>query len=267
MASVQRPDGGRIYFDQAGDGPPLLLICGMIGIRQIWSPHIPELSRHFRMIMIDNREAGESDPEAGPYTVADMAGDGAALLESLSIDRAHVLGHSMGGFIALNLAVDHPALIDRLILVSTTAATGAALGRPAPQLDPTRWIDDPVERTRLQLRSAAAPGYFDAHPDRLDAMSGLMADNRLSYDGMQRRTHAVYSSHDVRSRLASISVPTLIIHGDADRSIPLENGRALADGIPGARLAVFQGVGHFPQLERSADFQRAVSDFLEETTG
>ncbi len=267
MASVQRPNGGRIYFDQAGEGPPLLLICGMIGVREIWSPHIPELSRHFRLIMIDNRESGESDPEAGPYTVADMAGDGAALLDALAIDRAHVLGHSMGGFIALNLAVDRPSLIDRLILVSTTAATGAALGRPAPQLDPAAWIADPVERTRRQLRSAAAPGYFDAHPDQLEAVSALMANNRLSFDGMQRRTHATYSSHDVRSRLASITVPTLIIHGDADRSIPLENGRALANGIPNASLTVFEGAGHFPQIERTEEFHRAVIEFLEAEGG
>jgi pimeloyl-ACP methyl ester carboxylesterase len=213
--------------------------------------------------MIDNRESGESDPEDGPYSVADMAADGASLLDALSIDRAYVLGHSMGGFIALNLTVDHPHLVERLILVSTTAATGAALGRPEPKLDRDNWIADPVERTRRQLQSAAGPGYFDAHPEQLEAVSELMRNNRLSFDGMVRRIHATYSSHDVRARLGSIAAPTLIIHGDADRSIPLESGRALADGIPNARLIVFEGVGHFPQLERTDDFHRAVIDFLQ----
>lgn len=263
MASVSTDQGKRIYYDEAGSGPPLLLICGMVGVRQIWSPHIPELSKHFRMIMIDNRESGECEPESGNYTLADMAGDCADLLRALSIDRAHVLGHSMGGFIALNLAVDYPAIIDRLVLVSTTPATGAAIGRPAPQLDRANWIDDPVERTRRQLRSAAAHGYFDAHPEQLEAVSMLMRGNRLSFEGMQRRMHATFSSHDVRHRLASISAPTLIIHGNADSGIPLENGRALAERIPNAQLTIFQGVGHFPQLEQSDEFHRVVIDFLE----
>ncbi len=203
MAVIQLPTGRKIYYDEIGEGPPLLLICGMIGVRQIWSPHVPELSRHFRLIMIDNRESGESDPEDGPYSVADMADDGANLLDALSIDRAYVLGHSMGGFIALNLTVDHPHLVERLILVSTTAATGAALGRPEPQLDRDNWISDPVERTRRQLRSAAASGYFDAHPEQLEAVSLLMRDNRLSFDGMVRRMQATHSSHDVRARLVN----------------------------------------------------------------
>ncbi len=262
MASVQLESGRRIFFDEAGSGPPLLMICGMVGVRQIWTPHVPELSRHFRLIMIDNRESGESDPERGPYTVSDMAGDCAALLGALSIDRAHVLGHSMGGFIALNLAVDNPASIDRLILVSTTPASGKALDRPTPQLDPSNWIADPVERTRRQLRSAAAPGYFDSHPDQLESVSQLMRGNRLSFEGMQRRMQATYSSHDVRSQLASIEAPTLIIHGDADRAISLENGRAMAEAIPNAQITVFENVGHFPQLERTDDFHRAVIDFL-----
>ena len=264
MAVVQTPSGRKIYFDEAGDGPPLLLICGMVGVRQIWTPHIPTLGAHFHLIMIDNRESGESDPETAPYTAADMASDGAELLDILSIERAHVLGHSMGGFLALNLAVNHPERIDRLILVSTTAATGAALGRPAPRLDPAGWIADPVERTRRQLRSAAAPGYFDAHPEQLEAVCALMHGNRLSFEGLTRRTNATYASHDVRDRLTAILAPTLVIHGDSDPSIPLENGRVLANAIPNARLCVFPGVGHFPQLERSDDFHRAVIDFLEE---
>ncbi len=262
MASITRADGGRIYYDEAGDGPPLLLFCGMISVRQIWAPDVPELSQHFRLIMIDNRESGESDPETADYTMADMARDGVTLLDALKIDRAHVLGHSMGGFIALHLAVDHPARIDRLVLVSTTAATGVALDRPAPHLESKNWIADPVERSRRQLRSAAAPGYFDAHPDQLEYISALTSGNRLSFEGMQRRMMATYSSHDVRDRLASVTAPTLIIHGDTDRAIPLESGRALAAAMPNAKLTTFEGVGHFPQFERASDFHRAVIEFL-----
>ena len=262
LASIQTPEGRRVYFDQVGDGPPLLLICGMVGVRQIWTPHIPALSAHFRLIMIDNRESGESDPETAPYTVADMSGDCAALLQALSIDRTHVLGHSMGGFIALNLVVNHPESIDRLILLSTTAATGAALGRPEQTLDPSNWIADPVERTRRQLRSAAASGYFDGRPEQLEEIAHLMSGNRLSFEGMQRRSMATYFGHDVRDLLRAISSPTLVIHGDADRSIPLESGQTLAGGIPHAELLTFKGVGHFPQLERMDEFHRAVVDFL-----
>lgn len=262
MASIETSDGRYIYFDDIGNGPPLLLIGGMISTRQIWSPHVAELGRHFRLITIDNRESGESDPETKPYTVSDMADDGAVLLRALSVRRAHVLGHSMGGFIALNFAVDHPEFLDRLVLVSTSPATGAALGRPAPQFDQATWIVDPVERARRQLRTAAASGYFDAHPEQLEAVSRLMRGNRLDFEGLKRRVQATYGSHDVRDQLGSISAPTMVIHGNADRAIPLENGRLLADSIPHAKLTIFDGVGHFPQLERSDDFHRAVIEFL-----
>lgn len=262
-----RTDSGRIiFFDDMGAGPPLLLINGHLVARTAWDFQFPAFARDFHAIRIENRDAGENDPEAAPYTIAEMAGDAIKLLDALAIPRAHVLGHSMGVSIALRLALDHPGRLDRLILASGRAADPSeAADRPAPPARDT-WIADPLERARVRSVAVVAPGYFDAHPEQLAAVVAQERGNRMTYAGMVRQREAGRDEAAL-PRLAEIAVPTLVIHGDRDPLVPVRHGEALAAGIRGAQLQIFPDVGHRPHVERTEEFNRAVLNFLNGNAG
>ncbi len=197
-----------------------------------------------------NRDAGESEPETAYYGLGDMAGDAAALLAALGIDRAHVLAPSVGA-IALHLALDHPAQVDRLVLVSPSVG-GEPGHRASEPLPPPAesWIDDPVERLRLLLPDILGPDYR-ARMDEGDeaAIVDLERGNRTTWAGAMRQ-EAAAGDDRMSSRLAEVRTPTLVIHGDADVAVPLERGQALAAGVSGARFVALPGVGHWPWVER-----------------
>ena len=263
MAMTQTAAGRRIFFDDSGgDRPPLLLRCGSIVTRRGWDFQTPSFSSHFRVISMDNRDAGENDPEAAPYTFADLADDTIALLDALGIDRAHALGHSMGSGIVARLAVDHPERVDHLIL-----ASGGFFERGAGESPPTpmprgEWIEDPVARRRSRAVTSVAPGYFDNRSEELETVAQQERGNRLTYDGWLRQMQQI-ATHPKRAELAGIAAPTLVIHGAMDR-LPVERAREMATIIPGARALIFEGVGHSPHIERAEEFNRAVIAFLED---
>jgi pimeloyl-ACP methyl ester carboxylesterase len=262
MASIVTVSGRRIHYDEAGSGPPLLMISGLGGGRSTWHDAMERLSADFRTLAHDNRDTGESDPETSPYSIADMAGDAVAFLQALGIQHAHVMGLSMGGFIAQYIALDHPEVVDRLVLVGTSPAAGQALNNPLPPPDPAEWIADPVERARQRLPQTVAPGYFDTRPGELERMAQQARGNRVTVEGYARQTAAISDTHDTRARLHEITAPTLVVHGTLDPLIQLRGGELLAEGIPNARLVAMPGVGHLPPREVTDQFCRVVREFL-----
>lgn len=266
MSHIGTASGRRIFYDESGTGPPLLLIPGQGGYRRgclIWLA--AALAPHYRVVAMDNRDAGESEPETEYYGLEDMAGDAAALLDVLGIDRTHVLGHSMGAAIALEMTLDHPTRVDRLVLVSPGVGgePGHRAGEPLPP--PAEWwIDDPVERMRLWLPDILGLDYR-AWMDEAEeaAIVGLERGSRTTWAGMMRQDAAA-GNNQILSRLAEISTPTLTIHGDADSLVPVEQGQALAAGISGARFVVLAGVGHLPWVERPEPTIGAILPFLSE---
>lgn len=263
MATATTADGRTIHYDEwDGDGVPVLLISGLGGFRASWRPIAEQLAPEFRVVAPDNRDAGESDSEATDYTISDMADDVAALMTALGIEHAAVVGHSMGGFIALHLAVEHPERVSRLVLVGTSPAAGLAIGQPFPPPPRESWIVDPVERSMAALPQSYAPGFFDRHPEKLAEFAERARGNRITRDGYARQAKAINESHDVRDRLASITVPALVIHGDVDPSVSVRGGRLLAEGIPNARMLVYPGVGHHPMREEPARFVDDLRGFL-----
>ena len=269
MSHIRTATGRRIYYDESGTGPPVLLIPGHGGYRRGCLTWLAEaLAPRFRIVAMDNRDAGESEPETAYYGLGDMAGDAAALLDALGIDRAHVLAHSMGGAIALHLALDHPTRVDRLVLVSPSVG-GEPEHRAGEPLPPPAewWIDDPVERLRLLLPAILGPDYR-ARMDEADeaAIVDLERGNRTTWAGAMRQ-EAAAGDDRVSSRLAEVRTPTLVIHGDADVAVPLEQGQALAAGIPGARFVALPGVGHRPWVERPDATIGAILAFLTEVGG
>ena len=170
MSNIRTATGRRIYYDESGTGPPILLIPGQSGFRRaclIWLAET--LASRFRVVAMDNRDAGESEPETEYYGLGDMAGDAIALLDALGIDRVHILGHSLGASIALQFVLDHPTRVDHLVLVSAFVG-GEPEHRAGEPLPPPAewWIDDPVERMRAWLPNAVGPDYR-AQMDEADA--------------------------------------------------------------------------------------------------
>jgi pimeloyl-ACP methyl ester carboxylesterase len=259
VAVVTTPGGHRVYHDDVGSGAALVLIPGHRNSRTRWLEHVPAFAPYLRVLPVDNRDAGESDPEPAPYTLSDMAADVVALLDALGIERAHVLGHSMGVAIARAFALEHPTRVDRLILVAAGLPPRDRPRRPPP--DAASWVADPVERERAAEPGAVHPGFFDRHPEALQRVGVDEHRSRLTFEGAARQ-RAASLAYDDRDRLAQIAAPVLVMAGAVDPLVPLESVRALAQAIRDARLSVYEGIGHRPHTEDPGRFNAEVLAFL-----
>ncbi len=258
--------GRRLAYDEVTPPEPrgtILLLNGLGATRQGWARQMPAFGQQYRTIAMDHRDIGDSDPYEDPYAIIDQADDAAQFLHALNIDRAHVVGLSMGGFISLNLALRHPDVVQSLVLVSTSAG-GATHLRPTPEAqaalipDPTA---DPAERARYTFRTITGPGFMDAHPEVADLLAQAATERPTSPAAFARQYGAI-QTHDTSTRLGEIHAPTLVIHGDADPLVPYGNGQFLASHIPNAHLITYPGVGHVPIIERADEFNRDVLNFI-----
>lgn len=257
-----------IYYDEYGAGTPLVLIPGLGGSRLGWVKQIEPFAQTYRVINLDNRDAGSSGTSAHEYTIADMADDVAGVLQNLGLAHAFVVGVSMGGFIAQHLAVRHPTHVLKLVLVATSA--GGVLHTPAAPEVAALLVRDPNEDIETRVRRAYAvitgPGFAASHPE--DVARAIEHGYRfpMSLEAYQRQWRAAtwHIQNGLGARLAEIRVPTLIIHGDCDPLMPYANARALVAAIPGARLVTLPGVGHLPHIEATEEFNQAVLKFLDE---
>ncbi|HEY8173040.1 MAG TPA: alpha/beta hydrolase [Dehalococcoidia bacterium] len=258
--------GAKIYYELHGEGPPLLLVPGFGCTVEIYFAQTPVLSMHFRTIVFDPRGAGRSDTPADGYSMQVYADDCVAVLHDAGFDSAHVLGTSFGGMVAQNLAVRHPDAVRRLILGCTTPG-GAHHVLPPPEnlatflaaLD----VDDPAAATRMRYPLHYSDTYIAQHDDEIVARSIDTAALRSSPVGLAGQLAAV-NGHDTFDGLPSIPAPTLVTHGDLDGVVPVENGRILARRIPNARLVLYEGAKHMFFVERAAEFNRDIIEFLEE---
>jgi pimeloyl-ACP methyl ester carboxylesterase len=260
--------GRRLAYEEASpgvDAPPVLLLCGIGAKRQGWYKQLPVLGEQFRAIAIDYRDVGDSEPADRPYSIADLARDVAGLAEELGIQRAALVGISMGGFVALELALHRPQLVERLVLVVTSAG-GATHVSTSPEilqlLMPSAGValEDGVGARRVTT-AVAAPGFAERAPHEIDTFVEIALHNPMRVEAYMRQLEAC-RAHDVADRLAQIAVPTLVLHGDVDPLVPLANGEFLASHIPGARLVVYEDTGHIPEVERADEFNRDLIAFL-----
>jgi 3-oxoadipate enol-lactonase len=240
--------------------PWLVLIQGMGLDRQGWGPVLGRLRRHFRLVLVDNRGFGQSDRPAGSFGVADMAGDVVAVLDAAGIRRAHVLGASLGGMVAQELAIRHPERVDGLILACTTPGWPLSYPMPAASvrlLAATARL--PAEAARLRhTENALAAG-----PDRPELVRRLMAvQGSRPADSAVLSSQAVAGSRYAGRLPARIRARTLVLHGGADAVVDPRNGRLLAARIPGARLVTFPELGHLLFWEDPDGFAAAVASFL-----
>jgi len=237
-------------FFGAPDDAPLLLINGLGAQMTGWDEDLCRLlvERGFRVIRFDNRDVGLSTRPDEPYTLDDMAGDAAGLLDALGIRAAHIVGASMGGFIAQLVALNHPEHVLSLTSIMSgpngddqvqpTDEAWALLLAPAPKTRQER-IEQGVQ-AKWKLLGPADP--FDEPYERTRIAAAI--DRAYNPAGFVRQLQATAAAPGRLERLRSLHVPALVIHGDADILIPVENGRNVAAAIPGARLLEIEGMGH-----------------------
>ena len=252
--------GVRIAWERRGSGPPLLLIHGLGYARWGWEPVVDELAEHHEVVLFDNRGIGDSEAPAGPYSARMLAEDLVAVLDAAGLERAHVLGTSLGGMVALKVALDWPERVDRLVLACTTpGGEGAA---PMPEQTLRLIQESPGLPRELAMRrgveNALAPGADPATIEqimehRLATAQPLAAWLAQAAAGM---------SFDVWNRVAEITAPTLVLTGDLDVVVDPRNSELLAERIAGARLEVFPGTGHLFFWEEPERFVRVVKEFL-----
>jgi pimeloyl-ACP methyl ester carboxylesterase len=260
-------DGRRIAYEERSPGDPdatVLLLCGIGAKRQGWYKQLPVLGEHMRAIALDYRDVGDSDAATEQYSIRDLAGDVHAFAGALGIERASLVGISMGGFIALELALAHPELVDRLVLVVTSAGGAAHVSTSPEVMRALMPGDEQVESgagARRVCSLVAGPGFAEREPEAIDEFVAIARHNPMRVDAYLRQLTAC-RAHDVDGRLGEVAAPTLVIHGDADPLVRVENGRRLAAGIPGAELIVYAGVGHIPEVECHERFNADLLAFL-----
>jgi len=251
--------GARIHWDEEGSGAPLLLIMGLGWPSQAWHRSRPILSEKYRTIAPDNRGAGRSEAPAGPYSIAQMAADAAAVLNAARVNAAHIFGMSMGGMIAQEFALQYPHKVRSLILGCTAAGGPQAVRaeEAALQVLMTRGQDPD------QFTKAVSPFIYDAGtpPERIEEDTAVRRKWYPSADAYFAQLQAVIA-WEAYSRIGQISVPTLVIHGENDRLVPPENGRLIAARIPGAKLAMIPDANHIFTTDQPDLAHAAILDFL-----
>lgn len=250
----------RIAWESRGEGPPLLLIHGLGYARWGWEPVADGLAERFRVLLYDNRGIGESEAPPGPYTVEQLAGDALRVLDDAGVERAHVCGTSLGGMAALQLALDTPARVDRLVLACTYA--GGADVFPMPAVTGSLFEEsaawEPELRYRAFVENALRPRAPAATVDRILAHRLATAQ---PLEHWQWQAAAAFG-FDVSGRLKELEAPTLVLTGTADNVVDPRNSELLASRIPGARLERFEGCGHIFMWDEPERFVRVVSEFL-----
>jgi 3-oxoadipate enol-lactonase len=255
-------DGTQLYYERRGEGEPLLLIQGMSGTHLAWGePFLGALGDDLDVVAYNHRGVGESGPHEGAVTTVGLADDAAGMLDALGWETAHVLGISMGGMVAQELALRHPGRIRTLVLGCTyPGGTDAQLADPAliqelagAMLSGDREL---ALRTGFAANLSAAFAGDEANWGPFHAMAtGLPVPVPVIMAQMQ-----AVIGHDTSARLSAIDTPTLVIHGTEDRMLPARNGELIASLIPDARLELLEGVGHmfwWEQPQRSAALVRS----------
>lgn len=260
--SIAKAGEVELDYERSGSGPPLLLIMGMSGTALHWGePFLEPLRRDFDVIVYDHRGVGASSRLEGAVTIAQLAEDAAGLLDALEIESAHVVGISMGGMVAQELALTHPERV-RTLMLGCTYCGGEDSSLTAPEV-----IQRLTEAMFSGDRQRALRAAFEVNVSAAMADDSELFERSLAIDAQRAVAVPVVMAqmqacmaHDTSARLSELTTPTLVVHGTEDQMLPVENGRLIASRIPGSRLEIFDGVGHlffWEQPERAAELIRA----------
>jgi pimeloyl-ACP methyl ester carboxylesterase len=256
-----RVAGRELHLERHGRGEPLLLIQGMSGHSAHWGGGLLQvLTQHFDVLVLDHRGTGRSGPAGEGFQIADLATDAAGALDEVGSGPVHIFGVSMGGMVALELALARPELV-RTLTLGATMAGGAGAVRSGPDvmqaMAEAMFGDDPEIALRTGYELNLSPG-FRQDPGRWEPWREVAAQGPVPREVKLRFLHAI-AAFDTADRVQAIVAPTLVLHGTADRPVDVRNGEILAAAIRGAHLERFDGAGHlffWEQPERTARLVR-----------
>lgn len=265
----------EIWYEEHGSGHPLLMIMGLATDSTAWAFQFPDFSKRYRAIAFDNRGVGRTSKPSGPYSIHQMADDAKGLLDVLGIRRAHVLGVSMGGMIAQELALRHPESVSALVLACTFPEPDATVedrrsfmvGQLGGQVSTDGEISidvaslNPLLFVQQMLPTVFNPEFIRTDLPKLMQVFAGALQHGFSMEAILGQVAAVMG-HRATDRLHRIGVPTLVLTGDADRLVAPSNSDVLAREIPGAKLVKIPGGSHGFNFETPEVFNAAVLDFL-----
>jgi aminoacrylate hydrolase len=250
-----------LYYEEAGDGAPLMLVPGLSGQGSFWISQVPVFSREFRTVIHDHRGAGRSSHSRIRYSVEQMADDALRLMDALGIGSAHFVGHSTGGAIGQVIALEHPDRLRSLVLSATWAGPDPFFRRLFESRRQTL-IDSGIEAyLRASVLVQATPRWVSEHDEFISDLHRVTAAAAAPVEVLVSRIDAILR-HDRRRRLLEIRVPTLVIVAQDDMITPRFYSEELAARIPGAKLVVLETGGHFAPAIHSEPYNTAVGQFL-----
>jgi 3-oxoadipate enol-lactonase len=258
-------DGAKLYWEESGEGDPLLLIQGLGYSAAMWHRVIPAFEARYRVIRYDARGIGRSDVPEGPYTIELVAADAMAVLDAAGVDRAHVLGISLGGIVAQEVALTYPARTRSLTLLATHPAGTAAEwpGQEVLTMLAERATLPFEEAVRVSLPYGYAP---TTDPELIEEDIALRLAIPTCGEGYERQLYGGIGYPGTHDRLSQIAVPTLVVTGDQDRMVPPANTDILAEAIAGAQRMVIAGAGHILITDATDALTDAVLRFLDSVT-
>lgn len=257
-------EGAEIWWESAGSGPPVLLVMGLGYPSTMWYRVTPALAARHRVIVFDNRGVGRTGVPPAPYSVEQLADDAAAVLAAAVTPAdgpAHVVGISLGGIVVQELALRHPDL-PRSITLLCTHPGGADAVLPEPEV--LRMLTDRGTMTPREAAEASVPFVYAADTDRALVAEDIAMRMRspTAPEGYRRQLEAVVAFAGALPRLGRIRQPTLVVHGTADRLVPVANASVIAAAVPGAKLHLLEGAGHILPTDRTAELNALLLEFL-----
>lgn len=251
-----------------GSGAPLLLITGLGYAIWCWTELRAQLAGRAEILAFDNRGTGRSDKPAGPYSIAMMADDAAAVMAAAGFESMHVLGHSMGGYIAQSLALRHPKRVRSLVLASTSR--GGPDTEAMPPVTAEAWAkaaaQPPEIYARASMPNSFAPGWTARHPAEFEALLARRLEFPTPPENWKAQFDACVDHALTGLDITPIRVPVTVVHGRLDRVVPYRNGELIAQTLPHARFVTLDEVGHLPMIEVPDAFGAIVRDHMSRGT-
>jgi pimeloyl-ACP methyl ester carboxylesterase len=251
----------KLHVEEQGRGEPLLLVEGLGQSMSAWREQVPVFARQFRTIAFDTRGTGSSPVPDEPYEIPDLAEDAARILGGRA---AHVVALSMGGYVALTLALARPELVRSLVLVGTGAGGPERVPRPDRVREAFAAAQGlPLEEYgRATMPYTFSAGWTERNPARFEEILRARLEHPTPYETIDMHMTACYRYYDEGCEVERVDAPALVVHGDEDLIVPVENGRVLARRLPNARYVELPGRGHNIPLEDPETFNRLVLEFL-----
>ena len=256
----------NMYYEIYGDGFPLVMIMGLGVSFDYWNPNIiEEFSKNFNVIVFDNRGAGRTDKPDTEYSIKLFADDTIGLMEALNIERAHVLGHSMGGAIAQEIVLNYPERVEKLVLSSTTCG-GRKFVMPSNEITQIVMRDregmDQEEIVRNLVSVRFTEDFIKNNPEFIEEEIQRELKAPITPPYSFKRQGIAVAQFNTAKRLKNINTPTLVLHGKKDILVPPKNGEILAELISGAKISLFDKSGHETHFHEPEKYVKIILEFL-----